>query len=84
MLILVMRWEKDSKRCFFVVTVPVFRFRGAEDLEILNDLSPLDLGALDVLPGCEDIMSLYFRQGLKTWILCFDFEMLLAATTPVI
>lgn len=57
MLILVMRWEKDSKRCFLVVTVPVFRFFGAEDFEILKDLSPFDLGALGALVAFVDMMK---------------------------
>jgi len=38
MLILVIRFENDSKRCFFVVTVPVFLRCGA-DLSILKDLA---------------------------------------------
>lgn len=40
MLIFDIRAEKDSKRCFFVVTVPVFLFPGA-GFVTLNDLAGL-------------------------------------------
>ena len=61
MLIFDIRTENDSKRCFFVVTVPVFFFRGA-DLDILKDLSGLDFGPFEVLI-VEGILLYNFRSS---------------------